>query len=252
MTTASGIADQSIWEVMRGVIWNDDPEAMLFENNDNESANWSNGLVYGTSFKRFEQQAAKGTPFGPGASLLARSHFGDLQCLHAMATSVGLPATTTKKEVLDWAEFFYAVACGSVTDLVSVKVVASGVLARWFPLTDMTVRELLVVGRGGSSAERSLGALLHIVQDSYSAGHVQRDADGRVARFLCYVTQSHREHAKHDAMPRGGLYAIPWADAVIGACGALAQLVSKRRPWSHARTVLDQRVFALAPNSTNS
>jgi hypothetical protein len=45
-----------------------------------------------------------------GASLLHRSHFGDLQFMHAMATKDGEPAETTRRKILMWAEFSWRTA----------------------------------------------------------------------------------------------------------------------------------------------
>ncbi len=41
-----------------------------------------------------------------------RSHFGNLQFLHAMATKLGEPAQTTKDKLMSWLEVMYKLACG--------------------------------------------------------------------------------------------------------------------------------------------
>src|SRR5438876_120090 len=44
------------------------------------------------------------------AALLARSHFGDLQPIHAMASQDGETAAKTQKEIMMWEEFTWRVA----------------------------------------------------------------------------------------------------------------------------------------------
>ena len=46
--------------------------------------------------------------------ILNRSHFGDMQFLHSMASRVGDRAQDTKLSILIWAEFAYKVASGSI------------------------------------------------------------------------------------------------------------------------------------------
>ena len=83
--------------VLAGVRWNDDPPFRLLRN----QAKGTNCVA--TETIRFETQpgcwtalflsankrAVAGATFGSGDAMLYRTHFGDLQFLHAMATKDG-------------------------------------------------------------------------------------------------------------------------------------------------------------------
>lgn len=44
----------------------------------------------------------------------------------------------------------------------------------------------------------ALGQMLHIGQDSFAGCHTERDADGRILRFLNYAAQDAKKHAHFD------------------------------------------------------
>ena len=63
---------------------------MIFNDHENDDANFSSGSLYIIGFK-----------WGSANCLLKRSHFGDLQFLHAMGSSLGeLPDDTVAKTKL--------------------------------------------------------------------------------------------------------------------------------------------------------
>lgn len=66
--------DATQWEYMRGLLWNDDPLCLLFE----DSRESNSELALG---EKFLGDFYAGSP----SSLTQRSHFGDLQFFHAMA-----------------------------------------------------------------------------------------------------------------------------------------------------------------------
>lgn len=252
LTAATEITAPDVWETVRGTLWNDDPEAQFFDNNEEETANWSNGVEYATAFKSYESGASDGLFYGPGSPMLARSHFGDLACLHAMAAKNGTPAEETLKDIFDWAEFLYLTAAGRISGDHPVSAVMGARMARWFPTNDgTTVRQFLKVGNIGSVPQRALGALLHIVQDSYSRSHVTRGPDGEIIQFLCYLNQDHSAHKGYDAMPGAGLNAIPFAQDAIDLGHMLAQLSHQMRGWSKAKYLLD-KCFRLSKNAIPS
>src|SRR5690242_13347248 len=89
-------------ELIRGVLWNDDPEGFA-EAGDGDIA-----------AKVFASQAG-GATFGPGDSLFARGHFGDLQFIHAMACVEDEPPETTLAGMLAWCRLMHGIATGGTT-----------------------------------------------------------------------------------------------------------------------------------------
>ncbi|KAF9770745.1 hypothetical protein IL306_011644 [Fusarium sp. DS 682] len=70
-----------IFEFIRGVIWNDDPACYLFNDKEHNNGNFGLGVDWFFDFKikwKFFQ-----------TNIIWRSHFGDLQFLHAMGTKKG-------------------------------------------------------------------------------------------------------------------------------------------------------------------
>ncbi len=131
-------SDQPAWDFTRGVFWNDDPECLLFKSNA-DSLPLTSSVWGGISFLRAFKQTASlakqpGTTLGSDARLLVRSHFGDLQFLHAMATRDGEDPRQTLTWILEWAEFAYAVATRPELAAMRVCDVPLPQVRRWFPV----------------------------------------------------------------------------------------------------------------------
>lgn len=160
-------------EFLRGVIWNDDPAVVLFEDSPTDNVAFSHDLRWLQKIKQ---------PSSP-KNLTSRSHFGDLQCLHAMASSVGEPASTTVRNITRWFETMYKVSIGASGFELS-RPLLSTPLASLFnnqsrPTETQTIAYLL---QGCSSTafphtdlkRRALGVCLHIIQDAYNPRHLER------------------------------------------------------------------------------
>ncbi|ULA62891.1 MAG: hypothetical protein LZF86_80061 [Nitrospira sp.] len=244
--------DPATWEYIRGIFWNDDPEGFFFDHNDTETDNWSNGIKFLSNFKTHQHEAIQGTIFGPTAPLLARSHFGDLQCLHAMASRNGESAVITRDNLLRWAEFFYEVAIGTVSETASLSHMNAGHIDDWFPDSPLSIRALLLVGQKGNVRQRAMGALLHIVQDSFAKGHVERNQAGHIVEFHSYIHQDSSKHAKDDQVDSGGLQAMPEVQRAIRRCQEILELYKTTATWPSVRIHLEKRVFTLSPNARPS
>ena len=83
------------------MVWADDPEGQLFDN-PRDTSNYSSGAVWNSRFDA-------GTK-GKFDTMTARSHFGDLQFFHGMASSDAEAPSTTKANMLNWARFLVKVA----------------------------------------------------------------------------------------------------------------------------------------------
>ncbi len=241
--------DPAIWEYLRGIFWNDDPEGFFFDRNETQTDNWSNGIEFLSNFKSHKSDAMDGMAFGPGTPLLGRSHFGDLQCLHAMASRDGEPAMHTRDALLRWAEFFYSVGVGSVAGTETLGSVSVGQIHTWFPASPISVRTLLLVGQQGNVRQRAIGALLHIIQDSFAKGHVERNMTGSIMEFHSYVHQDSSKHAQDDVVAPGGIEAMPEVQRAIHRCRAVLDLWKTASPWTLVRAHLETHVFALAPDA---
>ena len=244
--------DLIVWEYIRGIFWNDDPEGFFFDNNAAETDNWSSGTTFLSHFISHKNEASGGKEFGPGDPLLARSHFGDLQCLHAMAAGDGELATTTRDDIFRWLEFFYGVAAGMVVEIAPLGSITVGRVQEWFPRSSLPVRTLFLIGQKGNARHRAIGAFLHIIQDSYAEGHVERDPSDSILEFHSYIHQNSSKHAHDDRISPGGLSAMPGAQRAIQRCSTILQLWMQNARWEDVRNYLEKEVFLLASDARSA
>lgn len=109
-----------IQDVISGVRWNDDPLRMTI----------THGKDFGLYFL-YSCHTSKS--IDPGWDLLHRTHCGDMQFLHAMASAEGETADETQQKMLMWLEFTYKVATGEIpteTKLVDITIDKQLVLAQ--------------------------------------------------------------------------------------------------------------------------
>ena len=168
------------WEYIRGAIWNDDPDCLLFDDNAENNHVYSTGLEWwwryktgATEWKDLDSTRLR-NPTG-------RSHYGDLQFLHSMACQPGELPLETKRKLMIWLEVMYKLATGEAgitadTELGSTK------LAEFCPVLSLPpsfkpLRYLLANKspfQGIDIGRRALGSMFHIIQDSYAIGHTKR------------------------------------------------------------------------------
>ena len=144
-------------QFLRGVIWADDPEGLLFDV-PQDLSDFSSGFMWNEHFKEGKQ--------GKFDTLTARSHFGDLQFFHGMASSDKEAPKTTKSHMLNWARFLVNVATGATLTFTKLKDVAE--VSALFPkLGERTVKELFGWGAGHFEdiRQRAIGALFHMIQE---------------------------------------------------------------------------------------
>jgi len=197
--------------------------------------------------------------------MLNRSHFGDMQFLHSMASRFGDRAQDTKLSMLIWAEFAYKVAMGSIPAHTMLKdVPVSDLAKKVFPKQEATVENLFLMGdetyRGSPLRDFAFGTLLHMVQDSFSESHVSRDlstqgafcscpytdrSPAKIEKFLVYSSQDtakHREKDTYDALRKG---AVKYSPNVIDAGKILLEFYRRKSKWEVVKKYLDECVFAL-------
>jgi len=201
-----------------------------------------------------------------------RSHFGDMQFLHAMAARAGERPAETREKSLRWLEFAYRVARGEIGPEVNVFSLKDAGSAMDAPTREWVsslfrapekrlwrVQDVFLPG-AGSLRLVAFGSFLHLVEDSYSASHVRRralrfqpngcatyDAGDEILEFRTYVGQDTEKHALCDdapdwlASPREGSPADALAELVRAYAGDLG--------WSEVKPMLEEKVFRLAPDA---
>ena len=190
-------------EVVKGVRWNDNPLDA-----DNERP--LETIIYFTESCR----KLKSSKIDARYDLLYRSHCGDMQFLHAMASKKTENAGATSELINMWAEFSYKVAAGDISkdilfenvgnklekrsaELFNIKITDNGRRRmEWQPewlFTFECNRNISTPTKKGDKTTLkckdkdnqfseetiqniALGSLLHILQDSFSASHVLRES----------------------------------------------------------------------------
>lgn len=252
------------WEYIRGVIWNDDPQILLLKRDDLDAQKFTWGVAWLRIFKDAEHRALAKEVFSVGAPLTARSHFGDLQFLHSMAAADGERPIDTQRAVMRWAEFAYRTAIGEIESDSFLSAVPVAGIPELFADRHMTVGELFGAERVGDLRRRAMGSLLHVIQDSYAAGHTDRQdrpdrRRGNIRCFYSYAQQNHAKHAADDGWQGSGAVSARLAkmkgaqDAIeVGAALLSRYRTSPPAPWPDVQNYLLSGPFALAADARPS
>jgi hypothetical protein len=219
------------------------------------------------------------------------SHFGEWQFMHAMAVSRPSSsggtevdnATLTRAKMLEWAAFSYGVARGE-TELSQSYCTAfkrggyiEGVMVPsgfemcsggnpWTVGTFFSVRcgQFLFFGwcrplRLDNAFVRTVatGAILHMIQDSYSQSHVRRTDTvlasprypvvecGKPREYFVYNKANQKIHDGADQLPRWGESCTGRSDAddVITASAMALAMIDRGAPTPEFIRYLEDRVF---------
>lgn len=235
--------DKSVQQYVRGVVWPDDPKGWLFAY-DSGTENYSTGAAWYEEFDEDEKDEPE--------ELIARSHYGDLQFLHAMATADDEAAAVTKQKVMNWAGFLIDVATGRIdTHSKLSDIPFTKPLFTSYP--KYTVKHLFVYAYGPDMAvrQRAAGALMHLIQDSHAAGHAERNASGEITQFQSYGSQDHKKHAKADKWGGGATLGehiknTPGAARAVEKCAEVLVMLDDSASTDEVLRYLDENVFKLA------
>lgn len=247
--------------LIRGVWWNDDPDQLLFAGRQG---------VFGVWLKDAKRIARTGrnlrlqrvTPIGPDYHVTYRSHYGDLQFIHAMAAADAQRPETTRSDALAWAEFAYAVATGRLDPETKMSRVPVSRIAELFrSRPGWTVNYLFApkyrLRESGYTRDMAAGSLLHLVQDSYSAAHTKRAFDatptcpfGRVLQFYSYTHQDPDSHAAQDT--RSGWQSGSFTDAQdpVNASATMLAYMRAGVEWEIVKPYLENVVFCVDSDAT--
>ncbi len=232
-----------IEELVIGVRWNDDPLQMFREHL----------LVAGLSFSHSCKRKIS-QEIDVEWDLFYRTHCGDMQFLHGMASKENEAAQETYQKIMSWMEFSYKTSTGSMPSDLFFR----SVHYRMEPDTSATFKELMISSNGGRSMWRaegmfsfdctrttfnrelkcthfkfskettkniSLGSLLHLLQDSYSESHTKRDDKGQVVAYGAYNLQDKTLHAEKDKSSN----AVSEEDLVKLSAGIIDAVIKDRQ-----------------------
>lgn len=250
-------------EFIRGVFWNDDPCAQLFKNSVENPLKPSFGLTWYYDFNEAEG-LSKNNNFNfndLGCPTLGRSHFGDLQFLHAMAGKDGVKAEVTFKKMMMWAELVYLISIGNLDYMEKVKnyehLLATTEVLR--ELASLSASEIFNANSAQATRQRAIGSLIHMIQDSYAQGHVLRDPKvyGSIKQFYSYAQQDHTHHKGDDAWGSGEtndekISNSPGALPALEATTKILNLYKVKAPWNDVKQYLEKDPFHLLKKTINS
>lgn len=257
--------------VMAGVRWNDDPGFVLAPGEGQGAGCVPDSITFMRQttcwirlFMDGKKRSVKSPADfqGPGrrSNLMTRSHFGDLQFLHAMASTDGEAAFVTRNKMMMWSRFVWGVVQGEYTLGTDLGQIPLEGWANHF-VAGPNVQDLFTIGRRSIRPHIkhvAFGSMLHMVQDSFSQSHVQRRDPiegqrcaggsyrqlGRIHAFSSYVNQDHTEHGKRDSEAA----AIAHRDIdpdVVDAGRILVDMFKRSAPWSEVEVYLSECVFPL-------
>lgn len=253
--------------LVAGVRWNDDPPFRLEEGEGKgTSCKLQETIRFTTQPKcwwelfgdaKKKAEAGKVLDAASRTSLLGRSHFGDLQFLHAMASRDGELALDTKKRVIMWAQFAWRIALGEFSSGTKLKEVPIDGMTEHFGRTEWTIQDLFTLGNPPLRTrikEVAFGSFLHIVEDSFAKGHVDRaeaiegqtcervkeyPVPGLIRSFHAYGNQDTTEHAKYDSRD---MFSAHWSinkPSVIDVAQVFLQYLGRGSAWENVSPYLD-------------
>ena len=209
----TGTSDNSANAIVVGTWWNDDPRQVLMSGNILAYAHSLNEAV--EAHELFNSSNRKTYTF-PMGWMFYRSHYGDLQVLHSMATRRHEPAAQTRERIMLWMEFAYSIATGAMDTNLKIKSLPPKFhqLFAVYPknasntLQNSSIEHLFKPRSnmdGLPIQKLALGSMLHVVQDSYAAGHARRTRNatancpyGRILQFHTYGDQKDGRHGTED------------------------------------------------------
>lgn len=166
-----------------------------------------------------------------------------------------------------WAEFLWGIGTGTMAKDQFIRSLGVHELDNYFP-GDITATNLLATGIVEVRKDLdqvAIGALLHMVQDSFSEAHTGRETEsgascpglprfgqpGRINQFYSYAGQHSGMHDDEDTFSALGLQTLQRDPSVVDATRGFLTLWKERAPWSEAEkyfecvfTLVDEDVEA--------
>lgn len=209
-----------------------------------------------TALTRKISGCARGKGYSRG-NLLTRSHFGDLQFLHGMASEDDIQAPVTRQKMIDWVEFAWKVSAREIKQETMLKTISNPTIAEHFGCSEWSVADIYILGRNSHLLPKlnhiAFGSVLHTIQDSFAGGHTTREAAApigtcagtdtpkppRIVEFHSYGGQDGHKHDARDArVALLGSDENRWPDAVE-ATRRLFELKDAHASWETAKPYVE-------------
>ncbi len=235
--------------LIRGIWWSDDPNQNLYKGLQ---------LVWVGNMQDAARRAKdKKYTIDGKYKMHYRSHYGDMQFMHAMASKDGEQAEDTRLKILMWAEYLYEISIGNLREDTLFKDVPVNGLDNYFKrqadwkLSWLMQPRYLLRHFNNDFADHALGALLHMIQDSFSDSHVERVytstekcSAGFVKRFNSYARQSSYSHGEADTFHAYDTNNFPVHFGPIEVSANLIWLSRNKSDWNLiVRPYLEGTVF---------
>jgi hypothetical protein len=273
ITHARPPLSDSDWAMIAGVQWPDNP---LRDATSKSQASFLMQMARGC--KNYQHETG---------GLLCKSHYFDLQFMHAMGSEAGVPARVTQTRLLEWLGFVYSLildpdrvnlTLGTLMAEHSYNSIQSAVAppaTRDVNMSGMPARQLFsyisakrFIQNGHPDVndhlrEFLLGVMLHTIQDAYSVSHTQRDDGttqtptlicGKISQFYTYHGQG-KLHSKADNAPEvdASCSTSSTVDDPITAGARLIGMINSGVSWDEVvRPYLATAVFPLADHTSPS
>lgn len=149
--------------------------------------------VKDTSTRFFNKDMLKGD------SAFFQSHFGYLTSLHFMSKEKGEPASVTADELKLWFRFLNNVAAGRISVAANSVIAADdAIISPMFTNGKIEYKMIFDTDRGDEIRYRSLGMMLHLIQDALTPSHCLRNEKNEIVQFYFYGAQDSKKHKKAD------------------------------------------------------
>ena len=133
-----------------------------------------------------------------GKNAFFQSHFGNLTSLHFMSKEKGEPASVTMGELKLWFKFLNNVAVGRITVAANSLIGTEAIIGCMFTKGDIEYKMIYDTDRGDEIQFRSLGMMLHLIQDALTPSHCERNEKNEIVQFYFYGAQDSKKHSKAD------------------------------------------------------
>lgn len=211
--------------VLAGVRWNDDPP---FNESNSQYSSCKNDqtirfisqpLCWGDYFLGAEKNPEIYDQDHHQSNIMLRSHFGDLQFLHAMSSNQNETYVETFNKMLMWAEFTWKISIGDKEyrqDKLLKDIKING-FSNHFGKMGMNIQDLFAQGNPPlrkQISEVAFGSLLHMTEDSVAKGHSLRNGSinkmvancpsgtagklGTIGKYYLYINQDKDNHDSYD------------------------------------------------------
>jgi hypothetical protein len=254
--------------IMAGNRWNDNPPFQLTSTRTRFCKKYVGTTIKAPYFEECwymlfrdgEKRAEKGEYFDADSEtvLLYRVHFGDMQFLHSMASRDGEEAQLTKDKIMMWAEFTYRLAIGDIDRGIELRKIDIAGMETLFKNRGWTAQQLFTRGDPTYRSEKdfrdfALGSLLHLIEDSFSLSHTERDEasgakceaapelykPGKVLSFHSYANQDKRKHADADKQSALSIHLAKDQPNAVDVGKTLKMYYELKKPWEEVKQYLE-------------